>query len=228
MPYNAPKARLPKSVALALGLPLLVGTALAESRKPMPYERPDDSFISLSGTVVAPGTRSFELDYGSGTITVEMDDWDSYGEARPLMDGDNVTVYGRIDDDFFERTTIEAGAVYVSQLNAYLYASSMDEESSAYMPRLWVAPRLTPISEITLRGEVVDVDKKDKSFTVSIGDEDIQVETHLLGYNPVDDKGFQRVDKGDWVSVSGTLDYELIDGQVMTASTLTTLLDDSA
>lgn len=220
-------ARIPLSLALALGAPA-ASVAAQESGATGPYARPDDSFITLSGTVVEPGASAFELDYGSGTITVEMDDWDAYGKARALMDGDTVTVYGRVDDDFFERTTVEAGAVYVDQLNSYFYASSMDEESAVYLPQLWVAPQVTPASEVTVRGEVASVDKKGKSFTVSIGDDEVEVETHLLGYNPVDDKGYQRIDRGDYVSVSGNLDWEMIDGQVLTASTITTLMDDSA
>lgn len=214
--------QLTTSVSMAVAM--TAGAAGAQAQAP--YLHPDGSFLTISGTVVAPENESFELDYGAGTITVEMDDWDAYGEARPLMDGDTVTVYGRMDDDFFEVATIEAGAVYVDQLNSYIYASSADEES-AYSPHLWVTPRITPVSEITVRGKVTAVDGEDKTFTVKIGDETLLVETASLGYNPVDDKGFQRIDRGDWVSVSGDLDYQLIDGQVMKAKTLTTLMDDS-
>lgn len=39
-----------------------------------PLDDPDNSWISIRGTVVAPTANSFILDYGEGMITVEMDD----------------------------------------------------------------------------------------------------------------------------------------------------------
>jgi uncharacterized protein YdeI (BOF family) len=226
MKFATANAKLSLSIAMAIGLPVAAGTAASADKAP--YMMPDGSFITLSGTVVEPGKRAFELDYGDGTVTVEMDDWDNYGEARALMDGDSVTVYGRIDDDFFESTSIEAGAVYVDQLNTYFYASSADEESIGFTPYTWVAPIAPAVSEMTVRGEVVAVDQDDRSFTVAIGDDSVTIETETLGYNPVDDKGYQRVDKGDWVSVSGDLDFELIDGQTLRATRLTTLVDETS
>ena len=59
-----------------------------------PYEQPDESWISISGTVVNPDSDSSVLDYGDGVVTVEIDDWDSYGDAYGLLDGDQVTVQG--------------------------------------------------------------------------------------------------------------------------------------
>lgn len=215
------------ALSVALGLPLAAAGAAREADTG-PHSLPDASLVTLSGTVAAPEDDGFDLDYGSGTIRIEMHGWDSYNKARALMDGDSVTVYGRTGDDFFERGSIEAGAVYVDQLNSYFYASSADRRAAAYRPDLWVAPRLTPVSEITLRGQITAVDRDDRSFTLRAGGDDIEVETHLLGYNPVDDKGFQRIDRGDWVSVSGTLDWQLIDARVMSAGSLTTLVDDAA
>lgn len=36
-----------------------------------PCAQPDESWISISGTVVAPNSDSFTLDYGEGLIAVE-------------------------------------------------------------------------------------------------------------------------------------------------------------
>jgi len=88
----------------------------------------DNSWISLSGTVVDAGARTFELDYGDGLVVVEMDDWDWYGEAFSIMEGDQVTVYGMVDDDLYETTSIEASSVYVKNLNTHFYASDADKE----------------------------------------------------------------------------------------------------
>lgn len=122
---------------LALTLGIAVGTPAYAAD---PYAKPEDSWISISGTVVDPKADTFKLDYGDGVITVEMDDWDDDADAYVLLDGDRVTVYGMIDDGLFERTTIEANSVYVESLNSYFYASAADEEGdaldSAYTPLL--------------------------------------------------------------------------------------------
>lgn len=60
-------------------------------------------------------------------ITVEMDDWDWYAEGAALSEGDRVTVYGFIDDDFYELRSIEASSVYVDDFNTFFYASGLDE-----------------------------------------------------------------------------------------------------
>jgi len=93
-----------------------------------PYEKPDDSWISISGTVESVRPDEFMLDYGEGVITVEMDDGDRDADAYELVKGDKVTVSGRIDDDLFEVAKIEAASVFVENLGTYFYASSVDEE----------------------------------------------------------------------------------------------------
>ena len=71
-----------------------------------PYELANNTWISLSGTVHAVSPDTFELDYGEGNITVEMDDGDRDADAYKLLHGDKVTVNGLIDDDLFEMRTI--------------------------------------------------------------------------------------------------------------------------
>ncbi|HSO22154.1 MAG TPA: hypothetical protein VLT81_04555, partial [Chondromyces sp.] len=87
-----------------------------------PYVEPDDSWISLSGTVKAVTADAFTLDYGKGMITVEMDDGDRDADGYKLIEGDKVTVNGVIDDGLFETRTIEASSVYVEKLDTYFYA----------------------------------------------------------------------------------------------------------
>jgi len=126
------KETLSLSMALIAGICLFALSAPAMAQapddKPNPYLMPDDTWISISGTAVDPQAASFTLDYGEGTVLVEMDDWDWYGEAGGILDGDKVTVYGEIDDDFYELTSIEASSVYVESLGTYFYANSDDEE----------------------------------------------------------------------------------------------------
>lgn len=192
-----------------------------------PYLMPDESFVTLSGRVSSAGNDTFQVDYGDGSITVEMDDWDRDSDAAVLKDGDQVTVYGRVDDDFFEKTTVEAGAVYVEGLKTYFYASSADEESATFIPRVWVTPSPMIAAEMSIRGQVQSVDVDDESFVVEVGDEDVVVKSDELGYNPVDDYGYQQIEQGDWVSVSGDLDYRLLQGQIISARSVTTLMDGS-
>lgn len=47
----------------------------------------------------------FTLDYGNRTVLIEMDDRDNDGDAHAhaLLDGDELTVYGRIDGDCYEK-----------------------------------------------------------------------------------------------------------------------------
>ena len=114
----------------ALGL---AGPATAQN----PYAQPDDTFLSLSGTVVSTTPSSFTLDYGEGLVTVEMDDWDWYGDAYGILPDDNVTVYGYVDDDLFETTTIEASSVWADDIDTYFYASGADKEGSPIIQTVW-------------------------------------------------------------------------------------------
>lgn len=209
---------LTRSALLLAVLSLLVTPALADS--PNPYTQPDESWISISGTVAHSDSDSFVLDYGDGVVTVEMDDWDAYGDAYGLLDGDEVTVYGRVDDDLFEFTKIEAGSVYVEDLNTFFYASSDDEEDVQ-----WLVSTPIIISQTTVRGTVSDVRPQEGEFSIDMAGATLTVDTEELGYNPLDAKGFQQIEEGDVVSVTGTVDHEFFDGRVIDAETVITLAD---
>ena len=214
--------RTPTILSLAIAGALGVSAVQAQS----PYTKPDGSYISISGTVASPSADDFTLDYGDGTILVEMDDWDNYGDAHGLMDGDKVTVFGRIDDDFFEVAKIEAGSVYVENLNAYFYASSDDEESALGHMEYHIATTPVVVSATTLYGTVKSVDVKGKEFELDIGGDTVTVDTADLGYDPLDSTGFQQIEKGDYVHVSGAMDWEFLDGRVFDAMTLVTLVEE--
>jgi uncharacterized protein YdeI (BOF family) len=202
-------------------------TATAGAQEVDPYAKPDDSWISISGTVVAPDADSFSLDYGEGVILVEMDDWDTYGDAYGLMDGDRVTVYGRVDDDLFEADSIEAGSVYVENLNTYFYASAADEENGDYTPYFWTVTTPLELSRATIRGTVTEIDRPEREFVIDTGNQRMTVETEFLGYNPLDDLGYQKIDEGDRVSVSGVFDTDFLEGRVFEADSVITLSDAS-
>ena len=166
-----------------------------------PAAASDQEWITISGTVVATTPQAFRLDYGAGLITVEMDDADWYQEGRNLLLNDRVTVYGRVDKDAYERRTIEAGSVYVRNLGTYFYASSADEEDFA----LWTPTPLT-VGDVEMSGTVASISGRE--LTLRSG---FQIDTSMLGYNPLDDKGYQRIDVGDRIKVGGRVEDDLSD-----------------
>jgi hypothetical protein len=192
-----------------------------------PKTEPDASWISISGTVVEPTDSSFLLDYGDDVVIVEVDDWDVYAEAHPLINGDRVTVYGRVDNDLFEAAKIEAGAVFVQGLNTYIYASSADEEgdATAYYPYYWTNLGVPVTNDVTVRGMVTAVDPEQREFRIDRGNRELTVKTESMVFNPLDKYGYQRIQQGDVVSVTGNLDKNFFGGRVLRADMVTTLLD---
>lgn len=125
--------------ACALGVFMATHAASAqEASSNDPYAMEDDSWISISGTVVTPNEDSFTLDYGEGIIQVEMDDWDTYGDKQ-----------------------------------------------------------------------------------------EVTVETGMVDYNPLDDLGYQQIDRGDRVSVTGGFDHDFLEGRIFEAETVITLSDEA-
>jgi len=195
------------------------GSSLAQSNSASPYLQPDDSYISISGTVDSVSTDTFELDYGESNVTVEMDDGDRDADAYKLVEGDVVTVSGFVDDDFFEQTTIEAGSVYVEKLGTTFYASPVDEEAWSY----YTVP--VEITEATLTGIVTDTSSDE--FILSRGLSSITIETENMAYDPLDDQGYQKIEIGDRVRVNGRIDDDLFEGREIKADWIVTLDDAS-
>lgn len=182
-----------------------------------PYFEPNNTWISLNGKVTeVTSADTFILNYGDGVIVVEMDDYDLDADAFKVAEGDRVQVNGWIDDDFFETTTIEARSVYVENLGTYFYASGADEEDA--VPNISQPMR---DSGMTIQGYVTKIDGRD--FVVNTGKRQIVVDTSDMIYNPMDDEGFQQIEKGDRVSVSGSMDAELFEGHQLKAETIVTL-----
>jgi uncharacterized protein YdeI (BOF family) len=186
-----------------------------------PKAMPDDSWISLSGTVTSAEADSFTLDYGDGTITVEMDDWDSYGDAWPLVSGDDVTVYGEVDEHLYTDDTIEAASVYVDDLNSFFYASAADEEELG----AWALDPYDEVGDITYVGTVESVNDMTDTFTIDTGAKELTVETDALMYDPLDDEGFQQIEVSDVVSVDGVVDEDFFTNNDLIADRIVTLID---
>lgn len=161
------------------------------------------SWITLSGRVVGKGADRFQLDYGTGRVTVEMDDWDWFSEGNNLLAGDNVTVTGRIDRDFLEQKKIEASSVYVNSLGTVFYANPQDEEdivgTTVYVPG-------TP-GAVVATGTVRGIEGREFTVGGSDGGE-IRVDTAKMSDNPLDAEGKLQVKAGQRVQVWGRLNVD--------------------
>jgi uncharacterized protein YdeI (BOF family) len=157
--------------------------------------------VSLRGRVIASQPSGFMLDYGSGRMLVEMDDWDWYQEGRAIKAGDEVIVTGQVDRDTFERSKIEASSVYVVNLGAYFYASGADEEDKGVSTTL-----LMPLGTSDVIGNVTAIEGSE----VTIGHEgtSLRVDTAQMADSPLDDQGNLRVRVGDRVYAWGRLDVD--------------------
>ena len=190
-----------------------------ESAGPNPYARADDSWISLSGTVDAISRDSFTLDYGERKITVEMDDADRHAETYALRMGDNVTVNGMIDDDFFETSKIEASSIYIEKLGRHFFASALDEEDFA------TVTYLVPIDTgIAVHGLVTQVNGGE--FTIDNGLRSVRVDVGDMAYNPLDDEGYQKIEVGDVVRAEGQVDDDFWESRELMADSVTTLVEE--
>ena len=208
------KTKLKQHTALFAAGSLLFGAPalLADD----PATAPDDSWVSVSGKVTEVNPQTFVLDYDSGKITVEFDDWDADADAYKLVKGDKVTVTGKIDDDLFEKRTIEGSSVYVDSIKTYYYASAADEED-------YFVTIVTPLdgAETSLQGTVTSITGDE--FVIDTGTLKTTVETEELGYNPLDDKGYQKIEVGDRVSVTGEFDDDFFEGYELVADSVITL-----
>ena len=209
--------------AAALAGTALTGLATAPAAaQPDEIMKPDGSWTAISGTVVASELDQFTVSTGDGVVTVEMDDFDFDADAAPIEAGDQVSVYGRVDADFYEARTIEAGTVYEADAGTFHYASAADEERALYaLPAAtWTA------DTITLTGEVETV--AGREFTLDhLTGYAVEVDTASMAMNPLDDEGLVQIDEGDTVSVTGALDDALFDDTELSADTVVELNDAS-
>lgn len=161
---------------------------------------PDGGVISLRGSVIASTPAGFMLDYGSGRMLVEMDDWDWFQEGRAVKAGDEVVVTGVVDRDLFENRKIEASSVYVSNLGAYFYASGADEEE------VMATTLLAPSATTSIVGTVRAIEGRE--FALGHENMVMRIDTSQMSDNPLDSQGNVQVRTGDRVFAWGRLDVD--------------------
>lgn len=160
--------------------------------------------------------------HGDGQITVEMDDYDWYNENAVTV-GDQVTVSGRVDKDFFEKKEIEASTVYLPKQNEYFYASAIDEEmGNSYPITEFDWNRTIPGAEwVAVTGTVEKVEGD--TITVDLGLRDIVVDASGIKTAPITD----TIQVGDHVSITGEMkDMDLFAEKTLKASSVVVLTHD--
>ncbi len=182
-----------------------------------PYSKANNSWISINGVVRSVSSKAFNLDYGDGIVTVEMDGDNREKDAYKLMPGDKVTVRGRIDADEHERTSIEANVVYIEKNKTFLHASSRDDED-----HVDEMAKPVVISETVLVGLVTDVDEHE--FTLDAAGQSLTVDAQEMSYNPLHVEGFGSIKVGNLVRVTGRIDRGFFDHRELVAESVTKLL----
>lgn len=180
----------------------------------------DDTWIEISGTIESVSPNEFEVSYGDDTITVEMDDGDRDADAYKLVQGDEVTVYGFIDDEFFDAQSMEASSVYVEDIGTYFYAHDMDDE----FPVTSVNAAID-VSYTVVQGTVTEIDEEAEEFSINTGSRRLTVDVDEMPYNPLNGEGYGMLNVGDMVSVTGELDRRLFEGRVLEADTVVSFFD---
>lgn len=196
----------------------LMGLAASPATAQGPYAAADGSWISIEGTIAEVRPDEFTLDYGDGFVLVEMDDGDRDADAYALLEGDSVAVSGRIDDEFFETTVIEASSVYVHNIGTTFRASAIDEED----PLMTMLPRLD-VPRSVLEGTVSQV--RDGEFVLDTGLRAVTVDVGRLANDPLDDEGYQKIEVGDRVRVNGRIDFSFFESNTMLADGLIEIVD---
>jgi hypothetical protein len=154
------------------------------------------------------------------TIKVTMDNYDLWvQDGFKIRKGDNVVVTGRVDNDLFEKKTLNAGGVFVKNINSYFHAESSDKSynttpaiSSSYLS----IKNLPDNTSADITGKVTNI--RGREFTVDTGWRKVQVDTAKMGYNPLDNLGLTKIKKGDRVTVSGVVDNSYFDDKELSAN----------
>ncbi len=201
----------------------LIAMAFGPAMAQMPNVADEGDWISLTGTVLSAEQDSFEIDYGTGEIEVEFDDLFTTVDAdQELGVGENVIVYGYVDDDLFEGRVIDAEQVYVRERSTYYGENEVTDAQIFY-----VQPPANQIFEgeaVTLQGVVSDISGRE--FTLTSNGAEMSIDTVGMLYNPLDDEGVQQIQNGDRVVVTGEIDNNVFDEMEIAAEYITSLKSD--
>ena len=162
-------------------------------------------WIGIHGTIGMVGPNSFFLDHGDSTVIVGL-----AGEALREHDfakGQKVTVFGRVDNDLFEKNIIKARAVAVEGIDGagHSVISEQDRLGSinvSYVPASMVHGRVSAVTETRV--------------VLDHGDQKISIDTSELS----GDQEKPQVKQGDLVMAEGTKLRDLWGSHTFKASSI--------
>lgn len=201
------------SIKTLVALALVCFSVISVSAAPDPYGKPDESWISISGAVQDKRAHAFTLNYGNGSVIVEMDAESHSADVLPLQEGDKVTVLGVIDRDLFERTSIEASSVYVQKLDAYFHASAVNERGLAFFAE-------TAGSGLNTFLQGVVTQTNEAYFLIDTGEREFRVDIKTFSNDLFKDPDSVHLLKGDVVRVTGKMDSDFLNRREFIAQTL--------
>ena len=77
------------------------------------------------------------------------------------------------------------------------------------------------VGQVIVRGTVTGI--QEREFTIDTGRRMLTIDTIDMDHNPLDDKGYQRIDKGDYVTVAGEMDFDIREKREVMADNVTIL-----
>ena len=164
-----------------------------------------------AGIIVEGGEDYFVMertdsDLLADRIIVEVDGWNSDRDFHYSI-GDEVIVYGKVDQDAFERFKIEAGRVYFPLKNKTFISNSTDEEfNTGPYGHVNTIPDFKHKTEQVFTGQVKRFN--DNGFELKTKDGVKLVDTSAVNVDPVE---IDRIDfvQGDYVRVYGILNENI-------------------
>lgn len=93
--------------------------------------------------------------------------------------------------------------------------SSADEETIPTTITYFAIP--TDV-DLQVTGTVSSV--KGREFKIDTGAREMTIDTLSMGYNPLDQHGLQKIEKGDLVTVTGNLDKDFFGGRELEAENI--------
>lgn len=198
----------------------LLGTLNADNKTD------EGTWISISGTIVDPKMDKLTLDYGKGFLDVNMRDWKWYDKNYSKMAGNRVTVYGKVTDELFQKSTMDASSVYDERMGKYFYgidkgAKGEDWVSTSPPPDYWITGYRIKIGEVKVRGIITSVNGI--VFTIGTGPNKINLSTSDMPYHPLDKRGLRYIREGNYVAVTGRVGDEFSTKHEIIAEYIVTL-----
>jgi RNase P/RNase MRP subunit p29 len=218
MPVRAQDSPMPggaDSTRSEGGMPTAT-TALADSATRardsthMAFANKDEgAWVGISGTVAHVGERSFVLKHDEGSVGVALGSQEL--RDHRFQDGQTVTVYGRVDKNFFDRRVIKARAVVVDGEHATQHLLVGESTTLNVLTA-------SHTSGVVVHGRVTDIEGR--KLVLERMDGRVIVDTSTLSYDPTKAEGHMRVERGDLVTAQGVLRGEMWSGRLMKAASL--------